>query len=114
MVPHVDRILTAAALGPTPYRDGLALQHALVQARAAGTTGDWLLFPDHPPVLTVGRSGSADSLRVDPGTLDRLGIELVEVTRGGDVTWHGPGQLVGYLIRDLSEARDVHRLLRAD
>src|SRR6185436_19408619 len=106
--------LTAAALGPTGYRRGLALQQALVDARAAGETGDWVLFPDHPPVLTVGRSPSEGNLRVDRATLERQGIELFEVSRGGDITWHGPGQLVGYAIVDLTaRGRDLHRYLRA-
>lgn len=106
--------LTASALGATSYRRGLALQQALVDARAAGRTGDWLLFPDHPPVLTVGRSPSDGNLRVDRATLERRGIELFEVSRGGDITWHGPGQLVGYPIVDLSSrGRDLHRYLRA-
>jgi lipoate-protein ligase B len=105
--------LTVCHLGPTSYRDGLALQEGLVRARAAGRTGDWLLYPDHPPVLTVGRSPSAGALKADPDTLRRLGIELFEVARGGDITWHGPGQLVGYLIADLTpRGRDLHRLLR--
>jgi lipoate-protein ligase B len=105
--------LQVCHLGPTSYRDGLAIQEGLVQARAAGTTGDWLLYPDHPPVLTVGRSGSDDSLKVDRGTLERMGIEIFEVARGGDFTWHGPGQLVGYTICDLTRRdRDVHRFLR--
>src|SRR5690349_106961 len=102
-------LLTACALGPTPYREALALQQALVAARAAQSTGDWLLFPEHEPVLTVGRSGRGDSLIATPDELARRGIELVEVTRGGDVTWHGPGQLVGYTICDLDRlGRDVH------
>ena len=105
--------LSVAHLGATPYREGLAIQEGLVQARAAGATGDWLVYPDHPPVLTVGRSGSGGSLRADPGTLDRLGIEVFEVARGGDFTWHGPGQLVGYMICDLTaRGRDLHRFLR--
>jgi lipoate-protein ligase B len=115
-------------LGPTPYREGLALQEALVRrcalARedapvpgagdgAAGIT-DWLLFPDHPPVLTVGRGGGEGSLRVSRAALAERGIELFEVTRGGDMTWHGPGQLVGYPIVDLSRVgRDLHAFLRA-
>ena len=107
-------VLTASALGSTSYRRGLALQQALVDARAAGETGDWLLFPDHPPVLTVGRSPSEGNLRVDRATLERKGIELFEVSRGGDITWHGPGQLVGYAIVDLNaRGRDLHRYLRA-
>jgi len=105
--------LSVAHLGPTPYRDGLALQGSLVTARAAGRTGDWLLYPDHPPVLTVGRHPSEGSLRADPSTLARRGVEVFEVARGGDITWHGPGQLVGYLIADLTpRGRDLHRFLR--
>jgi lipoyl(octanoyl) transferase len=84
-----------------------------VRARAAGTTGDWLLYPDHPPVLTLGRGGDGSSLKVDRALLAARGIELHEVTRGGDLTWHGPGQLVGYPIVDLdARGRDLHVYLR--
>mgnify|MGYP003577956234 CR=1 FL=1 len=107
-------VLTACSLGPTSYRDGLRLQEAVLEARARGATGDWLLFPDHPPVLTVGRGASGDALRVDRAHLAARGIELHEVSRGGDITWHGPGQLVGYPIIDLGRCdRDLHRYLRA-
>lgn len=128
-------VLLACHLGPTPYREGLAIQEALVRRRAesgrpdppgvparsvgpgarVGPDGaDWLLFPDHPPVLTMGRGGSEASLRVDRAALERLGIELFAVARGGDLTWHGPGQLVGYTIVDLAvRGRDVHGFLRA-
>jgi lipoyl(octanoyl) transferase len=111
-------LLSACHLGPTPYREGLALQEALVRRcaaeRAAGAEpGEWLLFPDHPPVLTVGRGGSGESLRVSREALAARGIELFEVSRGGDMTWHGPGQLVGYPIVDLERrGRDLHRYLR--
>ncbi len=105
--------LTACHLGPTPYREGLRVQEALVRARADGRTGDWLLFPDHPPVLTVGRGATPGSLVADRATLETRGVELFEVARGGDITWHGPGQLVGYVIADLaSRGRDLHRFLR--
>jgi lipoyl(octanoyl) transferase len=105
--------LSVAHLGPVAYRDGLSLQEGLVRARAERRTGDWLLFPDHPPVLTVGRGGHGESLRADPEALRRMGIEIFEVARGGDFTWHGPGQLVGYLICDLTaRGRDLHRFLR--
>jgi len=105
--------LHVCALGPTRYRDGLALMDALVGARAAGETGDWLLYPDHEPVLTVGRSPSEGNVRVDAATLARAGIEVFEVPRGGDVTWHGPGQLVGYPVVQLDRVgRDLHRWLR--
>jgi lipoate-protein ligase B len=84
-----------------------------VQARAAGRTGDWLLYPDHPPVLTIGRQPSAGNIVADPALLSARGIEVFEVARGGDVTWHGPGQLVGYLVADLTpRGRDLHRFLR--
>jgi len=106
--------LTACALGPTPYAQGLRLQEALVNARAEGRTGDWLLFPDHPPVLTVGRGAAPGGLIADRATLESRGIEVFEVARGGDITWHGPGQLVGYAICDLAQQeRDLHRFLRA-
>jgi lipoyl(octanoyl) transferase len=105
--------LSVAHLGDVSYRDALALQEGMVRARIEGRTGDWLLYPDHPPVLTVGRGGSGESLRADPETLRRLGIEIFEVARGGDFTWHGPGQLVGYAICDLTARdRDLHRFLR--
>jgi lipoate-protein ligase B len=112
-------------LGPTPYREGLALQEALVRrcararegegtADAAAGITDWLLFPDHPPVLTVGRGGSEASLRVSRAALAARGVELFEVSRGGDMTWHGPGQLVGYPVVDLARVgRDLHVFLRA-
>lgn len=105
--------LTVCALGATPYREGLALQDALVRARAAGETGDWLLYPDHPPVLTVGRGASGEGVLADAATLAALEVEIFEVPRGGDVTWHGPGQLVGYPIVGLERVnRDLHRWLR--
>jgi lipoyl(octanoyl) transferase len=106
--------LTACHLGPTPYAEGLRLQEALVSARAEGRTGDWLLFPDHPPVLTIGRGATPGSLIADPEMLRSRGIELFEVARGGDITWHGPGQVVGYAICDLTRrGRDLHEFLRA-
>jgi len=106
--------LTACHLGFTPYSQGLRLQEALVSARAEGRTHDWLLFPDHPPVLTVGRGASPGGLIADRGTLEARGIEIFEVARGGDITWHGPGQLVGYAICDLApQTKDLHRFLRA-
>jgi len=105
--------LAVCALGATSYREGLALQDALVRARAAGRTGDWLLYPDHPPVLTVGRGASEGGVLADAATLAARGIELFEVPRGGDVTWHGPGQLVGYPVVALDRVeRDLHRWLR--
>ena len=117
----MSAILSVCHLGPTPYREGLALQQALVSRRAAARDAapggaeatDWLLFPDHPPVLTMGRGGSERSLRVSRESLAARGVEWFEVARGGDLTWHGPGQLVGYPIVDLEpRGRDLHRYLR--
>ena len=105
--------LNVCRLGPTPYGEGVRIQEAVVRARAGGETGDWLLYPDHPPVLTIGRGASGDNLRVAPALLAARGIEVHEVSRGGDITWHGPGQLVGYPIVDLgSRGRDLHVFLR--
>ena len=105
--------LTVAPLGPTSYRDGVALQEGLVQARASGETGDWLLLPDHPRVLTIGRNPSDGNLLLSRAELLARGLEVFEVARGGDVTWHGPGQLVAYPIVQLDRVdRDLHRWLR--
>ena len=105
--------LTVCALGPTPYREGLRLQDELVRMRADGATGDWLLYPEHESVLTIGRNPSDGNVIADAATLHRLGVEVFEVARGGDVTWHGPGQLVGYPVVQLDRVdRDLHRWLR--
>jgi lipoate-protein ligase B len=101
-------------LGRVAYAEGLDIQKAAVEDRRAGRTGDRLLLLEHPPVVTFGRSGRSEHLRVPPAELTERGIELHHVARGGDVTYHGPGQLVGYPIVDLGARadRDVHRLLR--
>lgn len=102
-------------LGRRPYADVLALQRDLCRARADGrTTDDLLLLVEHDPVVTLGRGTLATSLPVPPDALRARGIEVHEVERGGDVTWHGPGQLVGYPIVDLSSLRpDLHWYLRS-
>jgi lipoyl(octanoyl) transferase len=102
-------------LGTVPYADGLKLQTEAVEARRSGVTGDRLLLLEHPPVVTRGSSAQDAHLLLDSGGLAERGIELHEARRGGDVTYHAPGQLVGYLIVDLSacRSRDVHRFLRA-
>lgn len=101
-------------LGRVPYGEALELQRKRVEARRSGAGGDVLLLLEHPPVVTLGRSTRPDSLLEAPDALRARGIEVHEVARGGDVTWHGPGQLVGYLVLDL-EAHgrpDVHAHLR--
>ena len=105
--------LTVCALGPTPYREALRLQDELVRLRAEGATGDWVLYPEHESVLTIGRNPSEGNVIADAATLAQLGVEVFQVPRGGDVTWHGPGQLVGYPIVQLDRVdRDLHRWLR--
>jgi lipoyl(octanoyl) transferase len=98
-----------------PYRDALALQRALVEARQADRIDDCLLLVEHPHVLTLGVRGDGGRSHV-LATADALAardIEIVEAGRGGDITYHGPGQLVGYPIVSLKPDRcDVHRYVR--
>jgi len=100
-------------LGRVPYAEALALQLKLRDARLLGEIGDRVLLLEHPDVITLGRGTRASSLCVDREELARRGYAVHEVNRGGDVTYHGPGQLVGYPILDLAaRGRDVHRYLR--
>jgi lipoyl(octanoyl) transferase len=102
-------------LGRRAYGDVLALQRDLCLTRADGRQhDDLLLLVEHDPVVTLGRGTRASSLPVTPADLRARGIEVHEVERGGDVTWHGPGQLVGYPIVDLTGMRpDLHWYLRS-
>ncbi|MFO7708951.1 MAG: lipoyl(octanoyl) transferase LipB [Desulfobacterales bacterium] len=86
-------------LGRVPYEEAWALQTRLVEARAVGTlTHDVILVLEHPPVFTLGKRGGRESLLVPEGRLKRSGIGVVQVERGGNITYHGPGQLVLYPI----------------
>jgi len=106
--------LLVADLGTMPYADALALQRAVARARIAGEIAeDLLLLVEHPPVVTLGRSSKERHLLASPALLAARGVELFEVERGGDVTYHGPGQLVGYPIVDLKRHKqDLHWYLR--
>ncbi len=108
------RPIQAVTLGTVEYPAALELQRRLCQERRDGTrTEDLLLLLQHPPVVTLGRGTRATSLPQSPEALRASGFEVVEVERGGDVTVHGPGQLVGYPILDLTHYRqDLHWYLR--
>ncbi len=107
--------IAAYDLGRIPYREALELQRRAVSARASAETGDAIYFAEHEPVLTVGRAGRSESLRVSETVLRARGVEVVPVERGGDITYHGPGQIIAYPIlalSDLPSGRDLHRYLR--
>ena len=108
------RQLLVANLGLQPYADALAFQREVARARIAGEIeDDVLLLVEHPPVVTLGRSAKSAHLLASPAYLRQQGVEVFEVERGGDVTFHGPGQLVGYPIVDLKQhRRDLHWYLR--
>jgi lipoyl(octanoyl) transferase len=106
--------LRVIRLGRVPYADALELQRTIAHRRITGELSeDILLLIEHPPVVTLGRTARASNLTASPGYLRERGVELFEVERGGDITFHGPGQLVGYPIFDLKRHRqDLHWYLR--
>ncbi len=93
------------SLGEISYQPALDLQQALRQERIADQRPDTLLLLEHPPVLTLGRKAREEDILVDTEALRSRGVDIVRIDRGGDVTYHGPGQLVGYLIFHLSVTR---------
>src|SRR6267378_737481 len=104
------RELHVRRLGLVEYEDGLAAQRLLVEARAAGLVPDTLLLLEHPRVVTLGRGAKPQNVLWTPEQLRARGFELFETDRGGDVTYHGPGQLVGYPILDLKpDRKDVRK-----
>src|SRR6201996_1015194 len=88
-------------LGRVPYSEALAIQQRVIAARKQNLIGDTLLMLEHPPVLTLGRNAHRSNILASGERLAERGVELYEINRGGDVTYHGPGQLVGYPIIDL-------------
>ena len=100
-------------LGLIPYAEALALQADLVVRRRNGDIPDQLLLLQHPHIITLGTASSRSNVLADESKRRHLGIDLIDVGRGGDVTYHGPGQLVAYPILDLKpDRKDVHRYLR--
>lgn len=106
--------LGVIGLGRMAYGEALELQRTLAQQRIDRTVArDLLLLVEHPPVVTLGRGSRPEHLSTPPEFLQAKGVELFEIERGGDVTFHGPGQLVGYPIFDLGEHKqDLHWFLR--
>lgn len=92
-------------LASIPYSEALELQHRIVAARKRGELNDTLILLEHPPVFTLGRNAQDSNILASPEFLKQLGIDVFRVERGGDVTYHGPNQLVGYPILDLRNFR---------
>jgi lipoyl(octanoyl) transferase len=108
------RRLEIRELGRIGYTDAFQLQKNLVEQRKRGEICDQLLLVEHPHVITLGRNGHREHLLAAPEVLERAGIAFHETNRGGDITYHGPGQIVGYPILDLREwQRDVVAYVRA-
>ena len=101
-------------LGRTEWGEAFELQQRLVEERKAGVIPDQFLLLEHSHVITMGRNGHHANLLASPDVLSRSGIAFYETDRGGDVTYHGPGQIIGYPILDLRDwKRDVHEYVRA-
>ncbi|MEW6143792.1 MAG: lipoyl(octanoyl) transferase LipB [Thermodesulfobacteriota bacterium] len=100
-------------LGTVPYGKALDLQLKLLEMRKNEEIGDTLLLLEHPPTFTIGRRGNMGNLLAAKSHLEKAGIHFEVISRGGDITYHGPGQLVGYPIMDLNGmGRDIHKYLR--
>jgi lipoyl(octanoyl) transferase len=108
------RTLRVQKLGRVEYADGLELMRlAAERVRARDPDHDWLFLLEHPPVLTLGRGADAGNVIASPAWLESRGFEIHETDRGGDVTYHGPGQIVGYPVLDLSAKPDVRKYVAA-
>ena len=99
------KVCRVADLGRVGYAEALLLQQRLAAARKAGAIGDVLLLCEHPHVITLGRNGKMEHLYASEAVLHRMGVEFHHANRGGDITYHGPGQVIGYPILQLAEIR---------
>src|SRR2546428_13446436 len=95
------KLISVVQLGTIDYATGLCLQQRLVELRKEGRIGDVLLLLEHTPVITLGRNAKSKNILASPELLAQRGVEVFECDRGGDVTFHGPGQIGGYPIFDL-------------
>lgn len=107
------REVTLLDLGFRPYREVWEVQHSLHEAVREGRAADTWIFVEHGPVVTLGRQAKRDNVLLSEAMLAAKGVDLVEIERGGDVTYHGPGQLVVYPIRKLERFREVVPLVRS-
>jgi lipoyl(octanoyl) transferase len=105
-------VLTVEHLGTVAYRPAWELQDELAQQRRERRIGDRLLLLEHFPVYTIGRGGDEANLLATPERLRELGAELIRIDRGGDITFHGPGQIVAYPIVELKDPLDLRRYVR--
>ena len=113
IIPDLPTCHVISSTEPVPYRTALALQYALVERRQRGEIPDTLLLLEHPSVITLGRGSREADLLTDEADLKARGIAVERVDRGGEISYHGPGQLVGYPILDLrGHGQDLHRYLR--
>lgn len=109
-MPSTARLLD---LGRRPYREVWEIQHALHEGVREGREPDTWIFVEHEPVITLGRQAKRENVLLPQALLDAQGVDVVEIERGGDVTYHGPGQLVVYPIRKLERFREIVPLVRA-
>jgi lipoyl(octanoyl) transferase len=113
-MPNPDMICRVEQLGTIDYAEGLRLQAERIAQRKAGEIPDTLLLLEHPHVYTLGRNAKRENLLISEDHLEQLGAQLFETNRGGDITYHGPGQLVGYPIFDLTQhRRDIAWFMRS-
>lgn len=107
----MERVCRVLDLGVVDYQKGYELQKQLVSRRIGGGP-DFLVLATHPPVFTIGRTGSRQEIKAAPGLLEEVGIKVAETDRGGAVTYHGPGQLIAYPVLHLDQhGRNLHKLL---